>query len=564
MTAGVKLQGICAALALGVSLGACDSDSAGPETDCTGAKCDAAGDGSEQDTRSCFGVRGNGELIFAHFGSLARIYESYGLMWGASGGSSGSITTFLADSVQLNPHVTDCGNEACSSQEAGNRAALLFKSLQGYVGVLSETPEAMALQQLIPLAGQVGEAGIAELALSDVEAARASLLAILDSPDAADLINAELVELVRTSPDPLFHINDVVGALSKIAAFDASDDIIFVRPGVIDFEKFAEKIGRIADFYAGYGPVDEAQFELFLQRCATPGVGLSWDELVDMPVEEGWTCGTLFGDVLTNYRADALAEPDAFSHRIDEDVGSNMHTLISTSVLEGDAAKQWTQAAADYRAAQPHTLDIDFEDVGFGYFGSRQDLDYAEANVEGYDDLKTEKFRALGTVTWRRALTMSPAEPGLARAQELSDGLVSAGGWSDLHPTLVLRNLGCDEVIYVTRRGVTSSFVSHDRTDADAKPTGVATLLGMTDAQWEQLYDVNSQSAFDLSLREADAVWCTNWNEQSAGDIKSTVADAYNALLVSDDPAFTDGYKNHGDGKGIAGCASLVSDGRAD
>lgn len=548
---------------MSVALLGCEGeDTAGADGSCNGAKCDAPDDDGDDDAgrRVCFGVRGNGQLIFAHFGSLARIYETYGLMWGASGGSSGSITTFLADSIQMNPQVTTCGKDACSDQEAGARAALLFKSLQGYVGALKGTPEALALQQLAPLAAQIQAEGLSELALTDVEAARESLLAILTSDDVADLVNDEVIALITNSPDPAFHVRDVVDSISKLAEFDASDDVIFVRPGLIDFEKFAEKIGRIANFYAGYGPVDAVAMERFFQSCATPGKGLMWDELASIPAGEGDTCGSLLEDAVTRYRGLLLEKEDAFPKRVDDQVGANMHTLISTSVLEGDAVREWSAARDAYFAAEDSSMDIDFNDVRFGYFGEAYDLQRIGDNPEGFDDLKTDKLRTLGQASWRTALTLSPAEPGLARAQEISDTQVSAGGWSDLHPTLVLRNLGCDEVVYVTRRGETSGFVTHDRRDAQAAPGGVATLLGMTDAQWAELYDVQSPSSFDLSLREADAVWCTNWNEQSAGDISKTVADAYNALLVSEDETWTRAYDKHGTGEGIAGCASIAPD----
>jgi len=543
-----------------LTLAACSSpDSAAQDgADCEGAKCDAVDDTTDPDARVCFGVRGNGQLIFAHFGSLARIYENTGRMfWGASGGSSGSITTFLVDSIQTNKVLPDCDGSACSEAEAANRAALLLKSLQGYVEVLGETDEAVALLQLGPLAQSIQTEGLSALALEDAEAARESLLTLLGSDDLADIINDELVDTITNSPDPAFHVQDVAQALSKIAAFDATDDTIFVRPGIIDFDKLAEKLGRIANFYAGYGPYDAAGMIRFFDQCATPGTGMAWDELSGLAIEDGGTCGELFKGLVTEYRTALLADEDAFPKRIDDIVGSEMHALISTSVLENDAVDQWERAFADYKNADAHTLEVDFDDVGFGYFGSEADLAATEANYEGYDDLKTDKFRALGPVTWRTALTYSPAEPGLTRAQEIDDSRVSAGGWSDLHPTLVLNNLGCDEVIYVTRRGATSDFVTHDRADPEATPRGVATLLNMSDEDWRLLYDLLSPSAYDLSVREADSVWCTDWNQSSPADISGTIDDAYNALQVTDSEFWSRSYDNNGDGAGIAGCGPL-------
>ena len=565
------LRGSCfrvlgALLLASVGVTGCDDGgSEGEDPACEGAKCDGAGDKDEADApRTCFGVRGNGQLIFAHFGSLARIYESYGLMWGASGGSSGSITTFIADSIQMNPGLTDCGYEACSAEEAGNRAALLFKSMEGYLQVLGETEEAVALLQLGPLVQKIQQAGIEGLAAEDAVAAQAALLDLLQSEDLRDLINGELVDLITSSPDPAFHVQDVAGAIAAMAEFNANDDVIFVRPGLIDFSKLADKIGRIANFYAAYGPYDEPGMARFFEHCATPGKGMMWSELSALPAGGDETCGSLFAGLAGEYRTALLADEDKYKKRVDDEVGSNMHVLISTSVLEGDAVGRWQAAHDAYLAGERRPLGVDFGDVRFGYFGAEEDLERVEGNPEGYDDAKTRKFRALGAVTWKTALGYSPAEPGLTRALEINETQVSAGGWSDLHPTLVLDNLGCEQTVYVTRRGATSTFVSHDRRDEDAEPTGVATLLGMTDAQWAELYDVLSPSAFDRSLVEADAVWCTDWNEQSPTDIKGTVADAYNALLVSEDEFWTSAYDNNGDGEGIAGCASVAPSAAAD
>ncbi len=79
---------------------------------------------------------------------------------------------------------------------------------------------------------------------------------------------------------------------------------------------------------------------------------------------------------------------------------------------------------------------------------------------------------------------------------ELPSGDVSAGGWSDLHPTLVLANLGCEKIVYVTRTGDESGFA-----------IGVAKLLGMNAADQDALYNLDEDSAYSLSLAESSATW---------------------------------------------------------
>src|SRR5574338_1035238 len=96
------------------SFGCAAEEGAGDEAQCQGAKCDDVDDDENADRRVCAAVRGNGQLIFAHFASLARITEHYGPLWGSAGGSSGSITQFLLESIQMNPAVASCGEYECT------------------------------------------------------------------------------------------------------------------------------------------------------------------------------------------------------------------------------------------------------------------------------------------------------------------------------------------------------------------------------------------------------------------------------------------------------------------
>ena len=538
---------LLAGFALPLGCGSSDEGAGDDGPACEGAKCDDPFAEGFEAANVCVGVRGNGELIFAHFASLARIVEHYGLIAGYSGGSSASITGFLLESTQLNPAIESCADGPCSPSEQAARVAFLLKSLQGYVQVLAGTDEAMAIGQLIPLAQRVQEQGLAELALDDVDAARAALLDILTSDDLGDLINPELLTLLTDSEAPDYHVRDLIDALTGFGSFSSDDPKILVRPGFIDFQAFARKIARIANFYAGYGPWDEAAVTTLLDACAVPSRGLSWAQAAALPAGET-TCGEMYADIVTAYREALVADEDNFVSRADDEVGAWIPSLISTSVITGDGVAGWEAARAQYLSGMDPQLTVAFDDVRFGYWGLDIDLDAVARNERGYDDLKTAKFLALGEATWGHALSYSPAEPGLTRALELPDGNVSAGGWSDLHPSLVLQNLGCEKVVYVSREGEDSSFSQ-----------GVATLLGMSPDEQNALYDHTTDSAYDRSIREADAVWCTDWNNQKATDLPAVFADAYGAPMVTSDPVFTDGetaYDNVEPDLDVVGCAS--------
>ncbi|MEM9188088.1 MAG: hypothetical protein AAGF12_02840 [Myxococcota bacterium] len=522
--------------------GICDSFCPMADTEDCGAIRNIDGEGPTV----CVGVRGNGQLITAHFASLARIIEHHGLISGVAGGSSGSITSFLLESIQMHPAVR-C--EGCSNEEQAARAALLFKSFQGYFGELARSDEGLAIQQAAGIYGEVQAGGIESLLDSDPSQGVAALQTILESETFAGLINPEVIALLESSPDPVFHARDIVQALASAAEFNADDPVIFVRPGVISFETFADRIGRVGSFYAGYAPADAAAMDQFLADCASESRGLTWAEAAALPASNG-RCGDTFGALVREFRTELLEDEAAYRSRIHDPVGGELHALISTSVLEGAAIEEWEEARWLYEEAAEFDFDVDFNDVKFGYWGAEEDLARVAANSYGFGDDKTRRFTSLGEANWRVPLSFSPAEPGLTRALELPDGRVSAGGWSDLHPTLVLRNMGCEQVFYLTRQGSGGGFA-----------TDVARLLGMSPDQHFELYDLeNRWSAYAISVAEADGVWCTDWNAQNATDLMSVENDAYHAPFEARDPRLLEGgYENTSTSLGLPGCTAGVS-----
>lgn len=499
----------------------------------------------------CVGIRGNGELVFAHFAALARITEHYGVPVGVAGGSSASITSFLLESISMNPAVEACAGAPCDPAQAGVRAAFLFKSIPAYAAFLGSTEEGQAFTQLVPVIQQAMEQGIGDLFNTDVSAARDALVALFESEEIADLINPEALSLITESPDSFFHAQEMYNALVSFGSFAAGDDIILIRPGIINFAGLAEKVGRIGSFYAGYGAADGAAWEALMATCADGTRGQSWTEIAAKPFADGVTCQDAFLGAVAAWRADWVANESTYHSRVDDEVGASLPALISTSVLTGDTLVSWAQAKDAYFAAEPYTFTPSFDDVSFGYWGQAADLTKVAANAEGYTDEKTARFRNLGQATWRTALSMSPAEPGLSRAVAIDATQLSAGGWSDLHPVLVLRNLGCENVIYLTRRGGESGFAQ-----------GVAALLGMDATTGTALYDLSAQSSFRTSLEEADGVWCTDWNSFSGTQIQEISLDGYTAPFETSDPAFTDAenaYENTTAQSNFPGCTPGVA-----
>ncbi len=504
-------------------------------------------DSFDDDTMLCAAIRGNGDKIPAHFGGLARIVEHYGLIEGASGGSSGSITTFMLSSIQANPQLAECGGAACSDEQTRLRAALLLKSFHGYIEVLATSDEVLAARAIAPLAQKIQEQGIDALLEQDSAAGVEALQTLLESDDVRALINPEVLALLQQSPDPTFHARDISAAITGFGSFSADDPKILVRPGVLSFPGLADRLGVAASFYAGYNEFyDAAGMESFMAACAEPARGMTWAQAKNLPAGDS-TCGQAFGTLLVSYREafDAATSP---SSRADDAVGTLMPALVSTSVLTGGAVDAWNSARTQYLEGKEPVLTSNFADVRFGYFGDSDTLAVTQAAVAERTDAKSRRFESLGQRPWREVLSYSPAEPGLARALELGDGRVSAGGWSDLHPTLVLRSMGCDEIVYVTREGEESRFAQ-----------GVATLLGMTEADRAELYDlVEPDSAYSQSLAEADAILCTQWDALETSDFVGVIENAYNSPLVTTDDYFLESdapYSNTAPDSDRAGCS---------
>ena len=508
----------------------CDADCPSPDPDCS------SGDIRNSDGQGptmCVALRGNGDRIPAHFAALARLYEQYGLLSGVAGGSSAALTALLIESVQKNSAVR-CPH--CTNTQKGERAALLMKSMRGYMDTVFASEEVLAAQSYASLLAAMEQQGLDEaLDLGTITAAE-EFQTLLNSERFRSFINPEVFQLLRQSPNPTFHAQDIYRGIRSAAAFDATDPNILVRPGLLNISGLAEQFGRAADFYV------ETDFEHFLSSCSDRSVGVDWQTIQGLPIASGGTCGSVFFEPLGTY-----LQRRTPSSQLQQPVGEFMHTLIPTSVLDGQAINVWKDAFAAYKQAQPIESVYDYSDVRFGYFGHQQDLQRVLENRNNYQDEKTRRLTAYGNVTWGEALKYSPAEPGLSRAQILPDGRISAGGWNDLHPVQVLKNLGCDKVVYVTRQGSESGFAR-----------GVSRLLGMQPSDDARLFDLSqANSGFSQALDNADGVLCSNWDQQQQLDFDAFFNDAYNAPLQTTDPDLvTNNYFNTRSNLGIKGCTA--------
>lgn len=495
---------------------------------------------------TCAGIRGNGQNLFAHYGSLARHVEEYGAITCAAGGSSGSITTFLLESMWANPDLHNCRpGKKCGNRARDARMALMLKSVIG----LTETGLFEDVATVNALVDGISAENIVELLGSDTpEMGLEALMRLLR--DLGPLINPELIELLTTSPDPVFHATDIIEGLEKGIQFIVDDPKVFLRTSVIDFNEFASFLGVYGSFYAGYGPADRPAFSAWLKACAKPGIGMTWEQVSELTTKDGRTCGDTFGDLFNTYR-EAVAE-NGGPNRADDPVGKYLPAFGVTGVLTGDAIPQWEEARAAWIDAQPIPFEPNFEDIGVGYWGKEKELKRMGRRLDrNFSDLVSEQFVPLGSASWREVLSSSPAEPGFSPAVPLVSGFVSVGGWADPLRVQPLIALGAKRTITINRLGGVGGFTE-----------AVTRLLNASDADVDALYSTTDPaSSFYIGLDTATAVWCTDWDGQDS-DPNMLFNDAYNSPLITSNrrllrPRF--GYENVGPDFAIAGCTPGIT-----
>ena len=500
----------------------------------------------------CVGLRGNGARIFSHFGSLARIHEHYGLIQGVAGGSSAGISAFLLESLYANPAVFQCGDAPCTEEESALRISFLLKSLEMAPEVVGKTRAGLAVNHLAESLGVALGDGLGAFILSgNVFKAVGAITQLFWSKNFKAMLDGTFLHVILNSPNKMFHIKDFAATAQGFGKFEVEGQSILVRPGLVRFESVAEKVGRLGSFYAMYGPSDVGRWHMVLDDCAPESQGLLWTELSERMTSGGRSCGQTLRAMLEWYMDELEENPSTYENRIDDRVGAYLPSLVSTSVVTGWTAIELEWAQKKYREAESYEMFPIYSDVRFGYWGDEQDLERIATNPMGYTDEKTARFMALGPASYRTALSYSPAEPGLATVTKIDEDNYSAGGWPDHAPTTALKNMGCEQVILVTRRGSEAGF-----------RIKLSEVLGMTEADREALYEIGSEdSAIAKSLAEADGVWCTDFDSYGPNRSVEILADGYNAPMETHGDALlkvANPYANTDEELGLPSCTPGV------
>ena len=527
----------------------------------------------------CLALRGNGEAEPAHWGAIASVVEKLGLPEKQAGGSSAAVTLFFLDAIASNRLIRESAQPA-----RAERAALLLKSLEGFLDRILSSEEwrdfamlytriegirnAEWAEHLATLLGKVASSSPGEMV---AEFRRASdliqrnldtgvRLGLVSRTNYAPLLSA--LSRLKSSPvpdrewrvalaDAAFYAGELKQAVAALGAFNAhTDSNLFFRPGIIDFDLLAESFGRVADFYAmeSAGFREKVLWERFLIACGRKSAGKGWRQIVAERPE----CARYFNEVLTEH----LARPQR-SQFVERPIGASITSFPATAVITGASHRFAVEQARLYRTRRDPNFGEAFrlpdpEDLKFAYWGPPAQLDGIGKRLDRSDE-KSRRFMKLGEASWKVALSLSPAEPGLSPLKSFSERgveLSSAGGWSDLHPVAVLKASGCEDVVYVTRRGGESLFgqgvakrllgldrdwklLATEGGEAKKLSTRLNNLGDPHDVNslWSSLYNLaNPRSSIKRSLADASAVLCTDWDRFNVfQDLRALIDDSYRA-----------------------------------
>ncbi len=518
----------------------------------------------------CAAIRGNGGHLMAHFGGLASIVENFGIVDGASGGSSAAVSIFFYESMFANPLLWKCGDRQCTEKEVQPRLALMLKSIMGGVAAT------------IDLAG--GQEMIQGLGKTDANTNKmGKMLEYLkdgfDNPGrgplrrrfvqriASRIMNKKLSEfegsglgrlINETHKDSLrsygLHLPPYrrweILLASQGLDFNTDDNSLLFRQGLLDFPALINIVGRIGDFYANRGPIDPHFWNtMFSNDCLEAAKQKTWEQMINSPM--GAACERGFNEGFINYTQTTL-QTGYKSSRLEDPVGFHVNSLISGSVIIGKGVTKYNEAHRQYRNLVdngPNSADfetdypefraamgnipfkLDFlNELRFGYWGRTSELKQVEAATAlRKDDMKSSLFMNLGTRSWKYILLRSPAEPGLSALVPMGNKMYSTGGWSDLHPIPILKDMGCKKVVYISRTNLIDSEYGQ----------GIIRLFNIPKEVNQKLYDINNpDSSCSRALKAADAVICSDWNSFSATQFKNHFEDSYNAPVATQDPEF--------------------------
>ena len=498
----------------------------------------------------CAAIRGNGTYIYSHFGAIARIVEEYGEFDALSGGSSGAVSAFLYESIAMNPLLKDL-----SQSDRKLYISTMFKSMSGFLKFLSTTEEAKAISYLSDIADTARRENLYGLFKINWFKAAKRLFKLLNDEDIKNLINPEVLKdlniLHDDAPDSYKNrIEDILISLSSLSTFIANDSSIFFREGIVSFKGFSKLIGKTGNFFAGSEPEANKKLSKFLSLCAKNSKGKTWNQISGLVVKANETCENLYLDAIRTFKRTLESNPSAIAEkddRLKHKIGKFLPVFVPAAVMEdSEQIEHYSDSLERYYHGEDPQFRPDFSKIDFGYFipSSYEDFLIKDLKMMFPNDLKSQKAHLINrnrSVVWEKVLQLSPLEPGLGKIKILAGGdQAFIGGFSDLHPVQILRAAKCEKVIFLNRIGVESSFVASQRSLEAVEwkeRNGVAELLNITIEDHDRLYrNANPENSYQTAINQADAVWCTDWDNWKANEINEMLLHSYGNIATKEGP----------------------------
>jgi|GEM_PF-1237009 len=495
----------------------------------------------------CIALRGNGELMPAHLGALAQTIETFGLPSASAGGSSASFSIFVLDSILANPLLMNLDEKTKAIY-----AATMIKSIEGFTKHTFQKSQWQDFFDFLKKLkkGRSLEALKAALATAGPDRYNNIVAALNKIKEgqifygrAIQRLHSKLLEKKFDSKPWRIELDNLIAqakeGISALGKFDAKNDTnIFLRDPILNFSAIAGLFDQLASFYS-LSQAEKAttgEFLALLKNCGPGSLGKTWMELVQSNPQ----CQQQLGSLIDSY----FKTPRPLL-RIKNLVGSSHSAMISTGIIRGKSAESLKQAKSRYDQdfSPNHGAQLKFnpDEIYYGYMGQPSTLSTVKnylnnINLPDAQIDKSKRFLGLGAKTWMEAVTLSASEPGLAPFNPTTmapdqEEVLSTGGWSDLHPVVLLKAAGCKNVLYITRKGGDTIFGQgvSKRLFGFAKPweeldpyepnkskNEVLNNNGDPNdksSQWSKMFNLaNPQSNFDYALQTASIVKCTDWN----------------------------------------------------
>ncbi|MBT4723189.1 hypothetical protein HOB30_05515 [Candidatus Falkowbacteria bacterium] len=572
----------------------------------------------------CTAIRGNGELAPTHWSALSKIVEHKGMPKTVSGGSSAAITMFLLDGLSRNknlsqdleskkieqalliksfvPHMlytySEDANASGVMQFVGDVMGIGKKS-----GLIPKLKEALKIAKNVPMffaiLGEYGPLLNPEIAIglkknfSFYKQQISEGIKVFGGFDALSDKNI----FYRTGIIDFKYLGVLFGRIADFYAGYADDRVN---------EKIKMFLEECRDVSVGKQWREILMTKPVCHKLFNDSLNAYYTNTV---IEKQ----NLRGHSKMRQPTFKVVRAPKFPNKmIFEKVGSGLNSLPTTSLIVGKAVDRYTESLNNYaklEAKNTGDFVVDYDtELKYGYWGSDEALEVVKLNLEDQfpNDLKSQKFSALHGGSWFEVIGTSPAEPGLSNLQRIADGsklkknnvlskkyfykkwffmptlnaiawfgedddnsgvvpfregMLSAGGWNDLHPTLVLKASGCEDILYLTRQDGESVFgqqifirltgytdkISFWKEISKNNRSGWRDLSAEEEnSPWNRLYNLaNPSSSFNISIKQASAVYCTDWNKYNMFDpaqIEPALADAWNAPVFVNDEDLADEY----------------------